>query len=208
MLLVYVWRRRLIPETRVRSPVATHLWTSQDPASSCLLSGPGLQLDSRYTGSRGWFGGSSGMPSAGEEDSVTGTLKHVKSSVVRSGGIVLRWSSCYSIWRRRLIPETRVRSPVATYLLTSLNLPVSYVAPESNWIPVYTISADQSKCPFCRNPYEGIQTPLWYRCKSRSIIEGEQKGRLLQALEFTISQYYKRRTERMRERESLERERA
>ena len=35
------------------------------------------------------------MPSAGEEDSVTGTLKHVKSSVARSGGIVLRWSSGY-----------------------------------------------------------------------------------------------------------------
>ena len=33
------------------------------------------------------------MPSAGEKDSVTGTLKHVKSSVARSGGIVLR-SSC------------------------------------------------------------------------------------------------------------------
>ena len=33
------------------------------------------------------------MPSAWEEDSVTGTLKQVKSSVVRSGGIVLRWSS-------------------------------------------------------------------------------------------------------------------
>ena len=65
------------------------------PESSCLLSGPGLQLDSRYTGSRGWFGGSSGMPSAGEEDSVTGTLKHVKSSVARTGGIVLRWSSGY-----------------------------------------------------------------------------------------------------------------
>ena len=62
------------------------------PGFSCLLSGPGLQLDSRYTGSRGWFGGSSGMPSAGEEDSVRGTLKHVKSSVARSGGIVLRCS--------------------------------------------------------------------------------------------------------------------
>ena len=48
-----------------------------------------------YTGSRGWFGGSSGMPSAGEDDSVTGTLKHVKSSVARTGGIVLRWSSGY-----------------------------------------------------------------------------------------------------------------
>ena len=37
------------------------------------------------------------MPSAGEEDSVTGTLKHVKSSVARSGGrgTVLRWSSGY-----------------------------------------------------------------------------------------------------------------
>ena len=63
--------------------------------SSCLLSGPGLQLDSRYIGSRGSFGGSSGMPSAGEEDSVAGTLKHVKSSVARSGGIVLWWSSGY-----------------------------------------------------------------------------------------------------------------
>ena len=35
------------------------------------------------------------MPSAGEEDSVTGTLKHVKSSVTRTGGIVLRWSNGY-----------------------------------------------------------------------------------------------------------------
>ena len=33
------------------------------------------------------------MPSAGEHDSVKGTLKQVKSSVARSGGIVLRWSS-------------------------------------------------------------------------------------------------------------------
>ena len=65
------------------------------PEYSCLLSGPGLQLYSSYTGSRECFGGSSGMPSAGEEDSVTGTLKHVKSSVARSGGIVLRWSSGY-----------------------------------------------------------------------------------------------------------------
>ena len=35
------------------------------------------------------------MPSAGEEDSVTGTLKHVKSFVARSGGIVPRWSRDY-----------------------------------------------------------------------------------------------------------------
>ena len=35
------------------------------------------------------------MPSAGEEDSVTGNLNHVKSSVARTGGIVLRWSSGY-----------------------------------------------------------------------------------------------------------------
>ena len=105
------------------------------------LSGPWLQQDSGYTGSRGWFGGSSGTPSAGEEDSVTcvgpmvqwlvqrfrrfgakgcgfdpddkkavfaclatdvkydmhtstctytENLKQVKSSVARSGGIVLR----------------------------------------------------------------------------------------------------------------------
>ena len=40
------------------------------------------------------------------------------------------------LWRRRLIPETRVRSPVATHLLTSLNLPVSSLATDSNWIPV------------------------------------------------------------------------
>ena len=55
----------------------------------------GFCREGSYTGSRGWFGGSSGMPSAGEEDSVTGTLKHVKSSVARSGGIVLRRSSGY-----------------------------------------------------------------------------------------------------------------
>ena len=35
------------------------------------------------------------MPSAEEEDSVTGTLKHAESSGARSGGIVLRWSSGY-----------------------------------------------------------------------------------------------------------------
>ena len=40
------------------------------PESSRLLSGPGLQLDSGYTGSRGLFGGWRGMPSAGEEDIV------------------------------------------------------------------------------------------------------------------------------------------
>ena len=66
---------------------------------------------------------------------VTGTLKHVKSSVARLGAwyraaVVLR------LWRRRLVPETRVRSPVATHILTSLNLPVSSLAPDSNWIPV------------------------------------------------------------------------
>ena len=109
--------------------------TSYDvPESSCLLSGPGLKLDSRYTCSREWFGGSNGMPSAGEEDSVTGTLKNVKSSVAWSGGVVLRWSSGYGT--KRLIPETRVRSPFATHLLPSLNLPVSYLAPDFNWIPV------------------------------------------------------------------------
>ena len=35
------------------------------------------------------------MLSAGEEDSVTGTLKHVKSCVARAGGIVPRWFSGY-----------------------------------------------------------------------------------------------------------------
>ena len=65
------------------------------PESSYLLSGPLLQRDSRYTGNRGWFGGSSGMPRAGEEDSVTGILKLVKSSVARTSGIMPRWSSGY-----------------------------------------------------------------------------------------------------------------
>ena len=46
------------------------------------------------------------------------------------------------LWRRRLIPETRVRSPVATHLLTSLNLSVSSLAPDSNWIPVTLVAED------------------------------------------------------------------
>ena len=33
------------------------------------------------------------MPSAGEEDNVTGTLKHVKRTAARAGSIMLRWSS-------------------------------------------------------------------------------------------------------------------
>ena len=81
------------------------------------------------------------MPGTGEEDSVTGTLKHVKSSVAQSGGIVLRLSY---ISRRRLIPETRVRSPVATYLLTFLNLPVSSLAPDSNSNPVTLPTSEES----------------------------------------------------------------
>ena len=40
------WRGRLVPETRVRSPVATHLLTSLNLSVSSLA--PGLQLDSRY----------------------------------------------------------------------------------------------------------------------------------------------------------------
>ena len=50
------------------------------------------------------------MPSAGEEDSVTGTLKHVKSSVARSGGIVLRWSSGYGAGGQILRPGFDSRS--------------------------------------------------------------------------------------------------
>ena len=46
------------------------------------------------------------------------------------------------LWRRRLNPETRVRSLVATHLLTSLNLPVSSLAPDSNWIPVTLVAED------------------------------------------------------------------
>ena len=41
----------------------------------------------------------------------------------------------------------------------------------------------------------------WYQCKSRSITEGEEERRVLQALEFTLFQYYERRRERERERE-------
>ena len=50
------------------------------------------------------------MLSAGEEDSVTGTLKHVKSSVARSGGIVLRWSCDYGAGSQFLRPRFDPRS--------------------------------------------------------------------------------------------------
>ena len=77
---------------------------------------------------------------------VTGTLEHVKSSVARSGGIVLRWSGGCGAGG-----ETRVRSPVATHLLTSLNLPVSSLAPNSDWIPVILAAEDgleaRAGCP-------------------------------------------------------------
>ena len=41
---------------------------------------------------------------------VTGTLKHVKSSVARSGGIVLRWSSGYGAGGQFLRPGLDPRS--------------------------------------------------------------------------------------------------
>ena len=41
---------------------------------------------------------------------VTGTLKHVKSSVARSGGIVLRWSSGYGAGGQFLRPGFDPRS--------------------------------------------------------------------------------------------------
>ena len=80
------------------------------PESSCLLSCPWLQLRPRYIGGRGWFGGSSAMPGAGEEGSVTGTMKHVKSSVARTGSIVLRWSSGYGTGGQFLRPGFNPRS--------------------------------------------------------------------------------------------------
>ena len=46
------------------------------------------------------------------------------------------------LWRRRLTPETRVRSPVATHLLASLNLPVASLAHESTWNPVTLVAED------------------------------------------------------------------
>ena len=45
-------------------------------------------------------------------------------------------------------------------------------------------TAGQNKFLFCRNPYLGIQTSLWYRSKSRLITQSlkeKRKGRLLQA---------------------------
>ena len=41
---------------------------------------------------------------------VTGTLKHVKSSVARSGGVVLRWSSGYGAGGQFLRPGLDHRS--------------------------------------------------------------------------------------------------
>ena len=53
----------------------------------------------------------------------------------------VRWyraAVVWRLWRRR--PQTRVRSSIATHLLTSLNLPVSSLAPDSNWIPVTLVA--------------------------------------------------------------------
>ena len=55
----------------------------------------------------------------------------------------------------------------------------------------------RTKCLFCRNPYLGIQTSLWYWCKSRLItrsLKEKRKGRLLQAqakprAEFWVGKY-------------------
>ena len=38
-------------------------------------------------------------------------------------------------------------------------------------------TAGENKCLFCRNPYSGIQTPLWHWCKSRSITELREEKR-------------------------------
>ena len=56
-------------------------------------------------------------------------------------GAVL-WYRAAVVERRRPIPETRVRSRVATHLLTSLNLPVSSLAPDSSWIPATLVADD------------------------------------------------------------------
>ena len=55
---------------------------------------------------------------------------------------VVKW-----LWRRRLIPETRVRSPVATHLSTSMNPPVSSLAPDFNSIPVTAIASRKGWLP-------------------------------------------------------------
>ena len=63
----------------------------------------------------------------------------------------VRWyraAVVWRLWRRRLIPETQAQSPVATHLSTSLNLPVSSLAPDSNWIPI-TVSKLESRQSGC-----------------------------------------------------------
>ena len=80
-------------ETRVRSLVATHLLTSLN------LPGPSLAADSNWIPvtlvAEDGLEARAGRQAPGEEDCVTGTLKHGKSSVARSSGIVLRRSSVY-----------------------------------------------------------------------------------------------------------------
>ena len=67
------------------------------------------------------------------------------------------------VWRRRPIPETRVRS----HLLRSLNLPVSSLAPDSNWIPVTPFDFKGTKSRNSCEKAEGNYTITLFR-SSRS----------------------------------------
>ena len=69
---------------------------------------------------------STSLSSIGNTHPVTGTLKNVKSSVARSGGIVLRWSSGYGAGGQFLGPGFDPQSRHIFWRpLASLNLPVS-----------------------------------------------------------------------------------
>ena len=110
-------------------PIPGHNTSFDAPDSSCLFSGPWLHLESRYTGSRGWFEGSSGTPSAGEEEHTTcqKALWHGPLVPCRCGLEVM--AQVANSWDPGSFPVT-------THLLTSLNLHVSTLAPDSNWKPV------------------------------------------------------------------------
>ena len=88
------------------------------PESSYFLSGPRLQLESRYTRSRGWLETRAGRQVLRRRIVLRGTVKHVKSTVALDGGIWLR-RVVQRLWRRgtlmTLITDTLDRRvPVAT----------------------------------------------------------------------------------------------
>ena len=123
-----------VPPTRSFSPAARHLARASKPSSASRRS-------------------------AGEEDSVTGTPKHVKSSVARSSDLVLRWSGGYGAEGYFLRPG--FDSPVATQFLQFLNLPVSSLVPETNWNPDTLVAED------------GLEARVGHRALGRRIVQQE-----------------------------------